>query len=229
MEKTSSNRNLACLGVFGGIVLACAVCLSLCFSGFSLNASGLAAWGRLPTWRIALSAALGVAGHLFLLCGLWSGYRIVRMHCHHIRRGLFLFSIAARSTGVLLHFLLFCLVPLEIGALGGAASAAAVNALTKIALAVVPSAAVCLALQLFSAVAVTSALLFEDVHVSRNLACMNILTVGLVPAGLFILMKEWDYRGVLIAAACLGDSLQMLSILGYWRRKGREDLSDSAE
>ncbi|MBR6705889.1 MAG: hypothetical protein IKI84_04325 [Clostridia bacterium] len=229
MEKTTSNRNLALLGVLGGLVLAMAVCLSLCFEGFSISASGIAAWGRLPVWRVALSAGLGVLGHLFLLCGLWSGYRIIRTHCHHIRRGLYLFGIGARSTGVLLHFLLFCFGPLLIRAMGGMASAAAVKSVTEILLAVGPAAGVCLVLQIFAVIAVTAALLSGDVHVSRSLALMNILTVGLVPAGLFILMKDLDYRGVLIAAAYLGDSLQMFSILGYWRRKGRPDISDGEE
>ena len=227
MDKARNNRNLAWLGVLGGLVLAGAVCLSLCFKGFSLNASGLAAWGRLPTWRVALSAVLGVAGHLFLLCGLWSGYRIVRTHCHHIRRGMYLFGIGARSTGVLLHFLLFCLAPLHFRAIGGMTGAAAVKAVSDIVAAVLPAAGVCLALLLFSVIAVTSALLSGDIHVSRSLAVMNIITAGLVPAGLFILMKDLDYRGALLAAACLGDSLQMFSILGYWRKKGRSDVSES--
>ena len=229
LEQARNNRNLAVFGVLGGLVLALAVASSLCFKSFSLTSSGLAAWGRLPWWRIALSAVLGIAGHLLLLCGLWSGYRIVRTHCHHIRRGMYLFSIGARSAGVLLHFLLFCFIPLQISAMGGAISASAVKSVEGIAMAVLPAAGVCLVLQLFAAIAVTAVLLCGDVHVSRNLAFMNILTVGLVPFGLFILMKDWDYRGVLIAAACLGDSLQMLSILGYWRRKAHTEASDGAE
>ncbi len=229
MEKTRSNRNLAFLGFLGGLTLALAVCLSLCFGGFSLTAAGLAAWGRLPAWRVALSAVLGTAGHLLLLCGLWSGYRIVRVHCHHIRRGMYLFGMGARSAGVLLHFLLFCFPPLMIRFMGGVNSASAVKAVTGIVVSVGPAAGLCLVLQLFAVIAVTAALLSGDVRVSRNLAIMNIITVGLVPAALFILMKDWDYRGVLIAAAYLGDSLQMLSILGYWRRKGRPDNSDGEE
>ncbi len=221
LKNEKTNRNLALLGALGGVVLAAALCLSLCFKGFALNTSGLGAWGELPAWRISLSAFLGVVGHMLLLCGLWSGYRIIRLHCHHIKRGMYLFSMAGRSTGVLLHFLLFCMLPILMKTIGTVAGSTALKALVdSIKIMLLPTG-VCLVLQLLSAVFVTVALLDKEVHVSKSLAFMNILTMGLVPALLAVLVLDWPYRGALFAAACLGDSLQMLAICGYWRKKAK--------
>ncbi len=216
MKTEKNNRDLALIGILGGPVLFAAVMLSVLFGGFSPDASGMAAWGSLPLWRTALSAVLGAAGTVMLLCGMWSGYRLVRTRCHHVRRSMYLAAMGARSLQSLSHFLFFCLPPLAVhaGADGGRTAALLTGPL-------LPAAVLCVAAYLVSTLFSSAALLSGDVHVSRNPVILNGAVLGLIGVLFFFLMKEFAWRSVFLGLFCLGDSMQMSPVFGYWRKKAR--------
>ncbi len=221
-ERT--NRRLAFLGVMGGPVLFAAEMLSVLFKEFSLSDDGLLSWGTLSPWRIAASAVLGVIGTLLLLCGLWSGYRVVREHCHHIKRSLYLFGIAGRSVGSLCHFLIFCFIPLAVRfCLASDVSRESALARAKAGvLSLRLPILLCLGLLLFSVIFITIGLLHEDVHVSRNLAVLNTATLGVLGTALFLVIDGISWRGAFLGLFSLGDTLQAFAIYLYWRKKERE-------
>ena len=224
MSNAKANRRLALLGILGGPVMFIAEMLSVLVSGFSLSNKGLRAWGALSGWRITLSVSLGVVGTLLVLCGLWAGYRLVRAHCHQMKRSLYLFGMAGRGVGALFHFLVFCLLPLSmkvIAATGTVGDTAIERMKSSLAVIRVPMI-LCAALMLLGAVLVTAGLLSEDVHVSRNLAVLNAATLGILGAVLFMLVEDWSWRGVFLGLFNLGDSLQALAIWRYWNKKHKE-------